>query len=195
MIKNQLLNQQLELAKTKSEADSIPKLRDSSAQYIANMINSKQYQSYLEIGTAYGFSCLYMATFCSSLKVIYSLEKDLEKHLVAKSFCDQFDWIKLINISCFDYRSEYKFDVILVDGPKSKQIDLVDQYLNYLNRDGLMIIDNIYLKKISSLTKLTKNQQKLLNANQALVDYLKTNIAINVEFVDLDDGLALITFK
>lgn len=195
MINANLLNQQLVACEAKSKLDLIPKLRDKSAGYIASLINKHEYKSYLEIGTAYGFSCLYVAYHCQCLELICSLEKDVNRYNIAKQFCSGFDFINLINISCFDYQPNKMFDFILIDGPKGKQIDLVEQYLPFLNRNGCMVIDNIYLKKIANLTILSKKQQKLLDANKLLVDYLKNNSKLNTEFIDLDDGLAVVTYK
>ena len=92
-----------------------------------------------------------------------SLEKNFDNYSIAKQYLND-KRLELINIDAFEYQPMSKFDIIFLDGPKSHQEILVQKYLNYLNENGIMVIDNLYLKKFDKLApdQLSKNQLKLV---------------------------------
>jgi predicted O-methyltransferase YrrM len=147
--------------KQKCLNDNIPIIRDNTIDLIANLITSSNYQSILELGTAYGYSAYLMSLIKNAN--ITTIEKDKKRYEIACNFLKHIKNIKTINDDIFIYEPIQKFDFILVDGPKSNQEDIVKKYYEYLNKNGTMVIDNIYLKKISEKINLTPNQQKLIN--------------------------------
>jgi len=98
--------------------------------------------------------------------------------------------IKIFNDDAFEWKSNKKYDLIFIDGPKSKQEILVDKYLTYLNPNGTMVVDNILLKKFDGREVLTKNQKKLIQKVRDFSKWLELNK--NVEILDIDDGIAII---
>ena len=85
-------------------------------------------------------------------------------YLKAKNFLAGNKKINLVNDDCFDFVPNKKYDLIFIDGPKSHQDQLFLKYSSYLEDNGFIIIDNIFLKKYSSIdfNSLTKNQQHLV---------------------------------
>jgi predicted O-methyltransferase YrrM len=145
----------------RSKADKIPMVRKQTIDLIVNFINEHQCQTILEIGTGYGYSAYVMAT-CVSVKQLITIEKSKINFDIAQSFLAKTPSITCLNLNAFDYEPTQKFDLILIDGPKSHQDVLVNKYLPYLTSNGHVIIDNIFFKKISNLTNLTRNQKSLL---------------------------------
>jgi predicted O-methyltransferase YrrM len=144
-----------------SVKDNIPILRDITLEYFLTFIHTKKYKNLLEIGTAYGYSACAFAT-CESLQHITTLEKNYDNFLKAKIFLNGNPKINAINADAFDFLPNEQFDVILLDGPKGHQIELFEKYIKFLAPNGVMFIDNIYLKKFQDNTVLTKNQKSLL---------------------------------
>jgi predicted O-methyltransferase YrrM len=151
----------LERLKGKCIADSIPIVRDQTLQIINSIINKYSYSYILELGTAYGYSA-YQFSLNKYVKKIISIEKDEFKYQTALNLLRTNKKIKLVHNDIFTYKSNVKFDLIFVDGPKSHQKDIVEKYFPYLKTNGTMIIDNIFLRKFDGLQVLTKNQKKLL---------------------------------
>ncbi len=173
----------------------IPIFRDDAANYIKDLIEKNQTKSLFEIGTAHGYSSNFLA-LNTSLEKIISIEKDISNYQVAKSNILS-NKIELINEDAFTYEPNQSFDMIFVDGPKSNQELLIEKYLSYLNNNGIMVVDNIYLKKFSDKPEsdLTKNQRKLIEKLDKFRQYLSSRNVINVKFLDIGDGLAVITKK
>jgi predicted O-methyltransferase YrrM len=140
----------------------IPIVRDRTANLIKKIIIDKSFSSILEIGTALGYSSLFFSNI-KTVKTVTSIEKNPENYEFAKSFLKSNKKIKLLNKNAFEYKTNKKFDLIFIDGPKSNQEELVVTYLNFLKDKGVMIIDNFLLKKITSKKELNKNQRKLFN--------------------------------
>jgi predicted O-methyltransferase YrrM len=131
-------------------------------------------------------------SLCKSVHKVVTLEKNPNNWTIAKHFLNNVNKIELINTDAFLYTPHDIFDLILLDGPKSHQEELVKKYLDYLSPNGLIIVDNIYLKKITTKTNLNKNQQKLVVKLTNFKRWLIDNKTIQVEFIDVDDGVAFI---
>ena len=127
------------------QINKIPIIREKTAQLIFDFIINKKYQSILEIGTAYGFSTLIWNQI-DSIKLIVSVEKNFKNYTVASKFLTNKKKITLINDDAFNYLPNKNFDLIFIDGPKSHQDKLVEKYINYLNDNGIIVIDNLFLK-------------------------------------------------
>ena len=74
-----------------------------------------------------------------------------------------------------------------MDGPKSKQKELFEKYSEFLNEDGYIIIDNIFLKFI----KQTKNSKLLLKKSEDFKLYLNELTQWEVSIIDIEDGIAI----
>lgn len=174
---------------------NIPIVRKFTAICIFSYLIKFKYKSFLEIGSAYGYSASLWAQ-SPYIKSIISLEKNIENYNICLEY-NNFKKIKFINTCCFIYKPKKKYDVIFIDGPKSNQINLINYYLKYLKKNGLMFIDNLFLKKISSkpINELNSNQLNMLNKINELNNYLVSQDNFNFQLINIDDGLGLIWKK
>ena len=172
--------------------DSIPILRDKTLEYIINIIKENKIKSILEIGTAYGYSS-FAFNQIDCVDEILSIEKNKDNYFKAKNFLAGNKKINLVNDDCFDFVPNKKYDLIFIDGPKSHQDQLFLKYSNYLEDNGFIIIDNIFLKKYSSIdfNSLTKNQQHLVKKVKEFQKWLENNNEWNIKILDIDDGVAI----
>ncbi|GHU33497.1 O-methyltransferase [Bacilli bacterium] len=141
--------------------DHIPIIRDDTLDLIIHLIQDHDFHTVLEIGTAYGYSAKAFSVI-TGIKTVTSLELNRENYQKASSYLSNEPKIQLINVNAFNFQPEKTYDFIFIDGPKSHQEKLVIKYLSYLNPRGMMVIDNIFLKKFQGQTNLTRNQQSLL---------------------------------
>ncbi|MDE7222041.1 MAG: class I SAM-dependent methyltransferase, partial [Ureaplasma sp.] len=143
-------------------SNNIPIIRKKTENFIINLVQKNNFKTILEIGTAYGYSAHIWSQIPSITKVV-TIEKSIESYKIAKKYLSNYKNVFCINFDAFELKLDEKFDLILIDGPKSHQDILVEKYLHNLNRDGIMVIDNLFLKKIADLKLKTKKQEKLLN--------------------------------
>lgn len=178
--------------KQKSIQDKIPIVRDNTLGVINHLISNNGYSSILELGTAYGYSAYYFS-LNKQVNKITTIEKDKQRYDIAREFLKTNEKIKLINDDVFLYKPKKQYDLIFVDGPKSHQEKLVDKYLQYLNKNGTMVIDNIYLKKFDDLASLTKNQKNLIIKIKKFREWLISQTKFKTKILDVDDGIAIVT--
>ncbi|MCV3728270.1 hypothetical protein OF376_00505 [Ureaplasma miroungigenitalium] len=180
---------------TRCLKEKIPLMREQTIKYIIEQMNQHKVTSYLEIGTAYGYSALSVKTFVPTLATLVTLEKDETRVQIAHSYLQDLPGVQLVHTDCFVYEPEQLFDVIVLDGPKGQQITLFEKYIKFLKPQGQMFIDNLFLKALREQTQPTKNQTKLLMKVDAFVDYLQKLTDYHFTMLDIDDGLGIITKK
>jgi predicted O-methyltransferase YrrM len=159
---NQELLKLIDSIKSLCVSKNIPISRDRTINFIQDTINKKRYQTILEIGTAYGYSASCMM-LCDSVNKIVTIEKNISNFTIAESFLKSIKEVTCVNQDAFDYEPLQKFDFIFIDGSKSHQDKLLLKYLTYLNPNGCIMVDNIFLKKFNKQDALTRNQKKLID--------------------------------
>ena len=165
--------------------NKIPILRDKSTDFIAKILIEKNIVSILEIGSGMGYSSVFFLSRKPDLKIV-SIEKDKDRW----NFCSENiknKNITFINECAFSFLTNQKYDCIFLDGPKSKQKELFEKYSEFLNEDGYIIIDNIFLKFI----KQTRNSKLLLKKSEDFKLYLNELTQWEVSIIDIEDS----TFK
>lgn len=180
----------LEIIKQQSQKDNVPIVRDDTLTFINKYINEHGIKTVLEIGTAYGYSAYAMSL--TNVRQIVTIEKDFNSFTIASSFLKDSNKIMIINDNAFDYIPVKSFDLIFVDGPKSHQEQLINKYINCLNPNGAIIVDNIFLRKFDNIPNLTKNQKSLVKKVTEFRNWLLTNKKIKTKILDFDDGIAII---
>lgn len=163
----------------------IPIVRDQTILYIVKIIRNNNFINVLEIGTGYGYSANFLCDNINFLK-IDTIEKNIKNFEIACLFPHKN--INYILDSAFTWESSKKYDLIFIDGPKSKQKILFEKFTNYLLNDGIIVIDNIFLKDVKSINK---NKIKLLKNNLKFKNYLLELKSWEVEILNVDDGIAI----
>lgn len=162
-----------------------------SAIYICDLINKKKFKTMLEIGTGIGFSS-YFFSFNSDIQKIVTIEKKFGNFLYAKYYVKNFK-VDYVWSDCMNFASNNLFDIIFIDGPKSKYQQIFEKFSNNLNKSGIIVIDNIFLSRLKQkmLTLKINKYQKLINKVENFINWLKNNNTWNLDIVDIGDGLAI----
>ncbi len=174
--------------------DNIPIVRDGTILLINRIINQLKIKTILEIGTAYGYSS-YAMSLNKSVRKIVTIEKNNLNFLKASFYLKDIKKIKIINGDAFKYQFFNKYDLIFIDGSKSHQDVLFNKLKKCLKRSGIIIIDNIFLKKFSTKKNLTRNQQKLIKKVEDFYKFLQNLKGWFVLIKDIEDGVAIISKK
>ena len=135
--------EKLEELKKIALENKVPIIMDDTLEVLTEILQTHKPKKILEIGTALGYSSFFLAQ-SKQVKSIITLEKDLKRFEFAKNILFKFDNVKCINTSAFYFVSDKKFDVIILDGPKSHQDQLFDKFKNNLKNGGMFFIDNLY---------------------------------------------------
>ena len=161
---------QKELIKYNESLGHIKRLQISilQANFLQFLIKSKNINNCLEVGTFTGYSTLSMALSLKKNGKILTIDKDKQKNMIAKRF---FRNAKVLNKIITEVsngndalikliKNKKKYDLILIDADKENYISYFDKSLKLLNKNGLLVVDNILWKgeviNVNSKDKLTQ---------------------------------------
>ena len=167
---------QKELIKYNESLGHIKRLQISilQANFLQFLIKSRNINNCLEIGTFTGYSTLSMALSLNKNGKILTIDKDKQKNMIARRF---FRKAKILNKIILEVsngndalikliKNKKKYDLILIDADKENYISYFEKSLKLLNKNGLLVVDNILWKgdviNINPKDKLTK-KIKLFN--------------------------------
>lgn len=176
--------------------ENIPIMQDETIDFITNFIERKNVRTILEIGTAVGYSAIMMA-LSNPLVRIVTIEKDNDRYIKALKNVKKMnleDRITLVFNDALDVNLDEKFDLIIIDAAKSKNLDFFSHFEKNLEVNGSIITDNInfhgYTKKnISEIP--SRNIRGLVKKIRIYIDFLNDNSKYETNFYDLGDGISV----
>ena len=121
----------------------------SQCQFLHLIIKISKITKVLEIGTFTGLSTLSMALALPDEGSIIALDKNEETNKVAIDFfkkANQDHKIKTLikpALESLDEIKNEKFDLVFIDADKMNYIEYYERSLQLLNKNGLIIIDNV----------------------------------------------------
>ncbi len=179
----------LDELKQYAKAYSIPIICDDGLLFLKNTIEKHHIKDVLEIGTAIGYSAIFMAkqgcfvtTFERNEKMIQEAKKNI------KSFGNQ---IELICEDALLYEGSLrKYDMIFIDAAKAQYKKFFEKFSPYLNENGMIICDNLNFHHLDS-TKVNRNTRQLMNKIKQFKEFLINHQDYETTFYDDGDGMSI----
>ncbi|MBO4266627.1 MAG: O-methyltransferase [Lachnospiraceae bacterium] len=133
-----------------TRADNIPMIRKSAQSLIRFVLADIRPSSILEIGTATGFSAIFMATYAKTAHIdtIENYEKRItvaRKNIVDAGFEDRINLIEGDAQSVIEdlAAKNRSYDMIFVDAAKAQYISYFPVCKKMLGKGGVLICDNV----------------------------------------------------
>ena len=125
------------------ENNSVPIMSRDTITTIQRIIKDNNIKSILEVGTAIGYSTICFAS--TGIDKIESIERDKERYDIAVSNVEKsgLNNISLNLMDVFDFNTDSKYDLIIIDAAKSQNRRIFEKFMNNLNENGIIIIDNL----------------------------------------------------
>ena len=176
--------------------NDIPIMQDETIDFITDYIEKNKVRTILEVGTAVGYSAIMMASSNPLVRVV-SIEKDKNRYIEAKKKKKKVnleDRITLIFNNALDVKLDEKFDLIIIDAAKSKNLDFFSHFEKNLEVNGAIITDNMnfhgYVEKdLSEIS--SKNIRGLVKKIRKYIQFLQDNVKYKTQFYDLGDGISV----
>ena len=130
-------------------ADEVPIIRKETKEWIKTMLLIKKPRKVLEVGTAVGFSSIYMSQFLPEGGRITTIEKwepRIEKARINFVRAGVEDIITLLEGDAAERLKELQdsFDFIFMDAAKGQYIHFLPEVIRLLNKNGILISDNVF---------------------------------------------------
>lgn len=191
-----------ELLKIKEKAleEHIPIIMDDTLEVVDKILTEKNPKRILEIGTAVGYSAMCFSEYLQPEGKIDTIERDEERIAEAKINIEKVGVADKINIYEGDAVEilptlNKKYDVVFIDAAKGKYPFFLKEALRMINRDGIILADNILYK---GYVMSDYNKHKQRTAVRNLREYIKEvteNPDIETEILEVGDGLAISKIK
>ena len=166
----------------------------SQSQFLHLIIKISNIKKVLEIGTFTGLSTLSMALALSDDGKIIALDKNNETNKVATDFfkkANQEHKIKTLikpALESLDEIKNEKFDLVFIDADKTNYIEYYERSLKLLNKNGLIIIDNVlWYGEVVNKNNTDKFTQNIKEFN----NHISKDERIEKLIVPLGDGMTV----
>ena len=175
----------------------VPIARKETLEYIKKIFKENNYKSFLEIGTAIGYTCINVALIDPSIRIL-TLEYEEKRFNIAKENIKDFKVENQIQQVYGDARFFYPdlyYDVIFIDAAKKRNKYFLDKFSKRLNSKGTIIIDNMNLDDLWVDAKKEKKEEYDL-VNKEFKEYILTlkDYEVNI-YDDIGDGIAVLKRK
>lgn len=194
----QLTPVQKEIIKYNDSLGDIKRMQIAVSQchFLHLIIKTSKIKNALEIGTFTGLSALSIAIALPHDGKLIALDKNKETNKIATDFfkkANQDKKIETIIKPALDSindlkKSNNKFGMIFIDADKENYKNYYDQSIELLNKDGLIIIDNVlWHGEVADEEKNDNFTKNMRNFNNYVHNDLKTEQVI----MPIGDGLTI----
>lgn len=184
-----------------SVKDNVPIIRKGSQHLIKFMLELKKPLNVLEVGTATGFSSLFMLEFLNKKAKITTIEKMEERALKAEENFKRFDenrQITLIKGDAKDVLDELvsvgnSYDFIFMDAAKGQYINFFENIKKLLLPQGILITDNMLQegRLLDSRYTVVRRDRTIHARMREYVNVLLTDKDFKTMLLEAGDGMAV----
>ncbi len=129
--------------------DGIPIVDRAVGRMLSVLVHCMQANRILEIGTAYGYSTLWMATAMPAGGHIWTIDPDPARTRVADGFLERAglrDKVEFINQPALEVLPSFwarNLDIVFLDALKTEYEAYLELCIPMLKRSGLVLVDNV----------------------------------------------------
>ena len=192
--------EELEKVKSKALENHIPIIMDDTLEKIEEILQKEDPNRILEIGTAVGYSASQFAKSTKDTCIIDTIEIDEIKVEEAKENIKKIGFSDRINVilgNAVDVLPtlKEKYDIVFIDAAKGKYPIFLEEALKLINKNGLILADNILYK---GYVMSDYNKHKQRTAVRHLREYIKEITEredLETSILDIGDGLSITRVK
>jgi predicted O-methyltransferase YrrM len=129
--------------------EGIPVVDRAAGRFLSVLVHCMQANRILEIGTAYGYSTLWMALALPPAGKIWTIDPDIERTEIAASYFRRAgvdDRIEIINQPALEVLEPFpqrNLDIVFIDAKKTEYEDYLEAVVPMLKRSGIVVVDNL----------------------------------------------------
>ena len=168
----------------------------SQCHFLHLIVKIANIKKILEIGTFTGLSGLTMSLSLPSDGSLVTLDKNEERNKIASNFfkkAKQINKIKTITGPALESLNDFKkrgqkFDLVFIDADKENYKNYYNQSLHLIEKDGLIIVDNVlWHGEVAD----TKNNDKLTTIIREFNSYINNDKRTENLIIPIGDGLTV----
>lgn len=181
-----------------SKRTKVPIIRKETQSLIRTLLVMNKPKRILEVGTAIGFSALFMGEFMPEDGRITTIEKYEKRIPLAKENFQRYDRSQRITLLEGDAADILKqlegpYDFIFMDAAKGQYIHFLPEVLRLLETGGVLLSDNVLQDGdiIQSKFAVTRRDRTIHKRMREYLYILKNHERLETAILTLGDGVAL----
>lgn len=192
------VDQLLEAIGSEGREAGLPLVEPDTARLLRSLVMALGATSVLEIGTAIGYSALWMAQALAPGGRLISMEIDPERAAIARRNVERAGLTDAVSVmvgdaSRFLHKVAGPFDLIFQDGDKLLYEPLLDRLVGHLRPGGVLVTDNVLWdgEVVDGWVKTPRHDRASTDAIRAYNRRLAADARLLTTFLPLGDGVAL----
>lgn len=183
-----------------SREKNVPIISDEVASIIRTILKAKKPKRLLEIGTATGYSSIFFTMSYEDLKVT-TIEKHFDRALEARRNISDFkmeERIEILEGDALDLipKLDGKYDILFLDGAKSKYKEFLQEALPFLNNNAIIIADNVLFRgMVAGEVETPKKHRTIVTKLREFLDEITNNEIYTSSILPIGDGLSISVYK
>ena len=188
----------IDIVRESGDAQGLPIVDPRTGALLHALVRVTGARRVLEIGTAIGYSSLWLATALPTDGSLITLERDRGRATEAREHFDAAELSERITVMIGD-ASQYlhkvagPFDLIFQDGDKASYSPLLDRLIALLRPSGVLVTDNV-LWNGEVIAGFVADPQRAATDTAAIASYnqaLAADARLYTTFLSVGDGVAL----
>lgn len=182
----------------KAKADFVPIIRREMQSFLKVLLMMQRPRLILEVGTAVGFSTLFMSEYAPSDCKIVTIENYEKRILIARENFKKAGKEEQITLLPGDAQEilktlEGSFDLIFMDAAKAQYINFFPEVLRLLKTGGILISDNVLQEGdlIESHFAVERRNRTIYKRMREYLYVLKHHEQLETSVIPLGDGVTL----
>ncbi|OLS41598.1 O-methyltransferase [Bacillus sp. MRMR6] len=178
--------------------NQVPIMELAGIETMLQILRIHDSKKILEVGTAIGYSALRMAEALPKAAIV-TIERDVERIQLATEFIQRSnhqEQIFLVKGDALEVEEQVgeqaPFDAIFVDAAKGQYKRFFELYSKYLNKDGIIITDNVLFKGLVAESEIeSKRIRNLVKKIDEFNHWLMSHPDYHTVIIPVGDGVAI----
>ncbi|NLM96547.1 MAG: O-methyltransferase [Halanaerobiaceae bacterium] len=183
--------------KIKAERDYTPIISPELGQFLQVLVRAKRPERILEIGTAVGYSTIWLARAVHGNTEIVTIERDEDMYLEAEKNFETLGLKDRINQKFGDALEilpslKEKYDLVFIDGAKGQYLNYLEMIMDLVPEGGIILADNVlYHGHVQKEGHIPHKRRTMVRVLQEYIRVITEHPLLESIVLPVGDGLAL----
>ena len=176
--------------------DRVPSVDRATGRLLSMLVHAMMANRILEIGTAYGYSTLWMALALPPAGHIWTIDPNTARTEIARGYFDRAgvaEKIDIINqpaLEVLEMWSQRNIDIIVLDADKTEYPAYLERAIPMLKRSGLVVVANL-LRSGESAAEPSASDTMDTKAIRDFNKFFLQHPQLDATIVPIGDGIGI----